>query len=100
MAKHGEGSGFSLESVNFAIGASMPPASQFFVAAAWLSTQVTVRVAPHAEAACAHRSHDSAPSSSSKSMVSPLAYLCMMVTSSSVEGFCEAIGSGHHDVST
>src|SRR3984885_16165002 len=73
MVKHGEGWGFSLESVKLEIGASMPPASQFFVAAAWFSTQVTVRLAPQAEAALAHRSHDSAPSSSSKSMLSPLA---------------------------
>src|ERR1039458_3264157 len=100
-AKHGEGWGFSLESPKLATGASMPPASQFFVAAAWLSTQVTVRLlAPQAEADFAHRSHDSAPSSSSKSMVSPLAYLCMVVTSSFVEGFCEANPSGHHCVST
>src|ERR1700685_1241745 len=99
-AKQGEGWGVSLESVNFAIGASIPPASQFFTAAAPLSTHATVRLAPQAEAAFAHRSHDSAPSSSSTSMASPLAYLCMMVTSSSVEGFCEACASGHHDVST
>src|ERR1700677_2759320 len=100
MAKHGEGWGFSLESVNLAMGASMPPASQFFVAAAWFSTQVTVRAAPQADAAFAHRSHDSADISSPKSMSSPLEYLCMVVTSSSVEGFCEASESGHHCVST
>ena len=57
----GQGWGFSLESVNFAMGASIPPASQFFVAAAWFSTQVTVRAAPQADADLAHRSHDSAP---------------------------------------
>src|ERR1700728_3417423 len=100
MAKQGEGWGFLLESVKVGIGASMPPASQFVTAAALFSTQVTVRLVPQAEAAFAHRSHASAPSSSSKSMVSPLAYLCMVVTSSSVEGFFEAIDSGHHAVST
>src|ERR1700733_5628954 len=99
-AKHGEGWGFSLESVNFAIGASMPPASQFFTAAAPLSTHATVRLAPQAEADFAHRSHDSAPSSSSKSMLSPLAYVCMTLTSCSVEGFCEASARGQHDFST
>src|ERR1700722_18067361 len=100
MAKQGEGWGFWLESVKLAMGASMPPASQFFVAAAPLSTHVTVRLAPQAEADFAHRSHASAPSSSSKSIASPLAYLCMVATSSFVEGFCEACASGHHDVST
>src|ERR1700685_3282677 len=98
--KHGEGWGFSLESVNFAIGASMPPASQFLAAAAPLRTHATVRLVPQAEADFAHRSHDSAPSSSSKSMLSPLAYVCMTLTSCSVEGLCVAIESGHHDVST
>src|ERR1700722_10804898 len=86
--------------VNCATGASMPPASQFFVAALWLSTHDTVKLAPQAEADFAHKSHDSAPSSSSKSTASPLAYVCMMLTSCSVEGFCEAISSGHHEVST
>src|ERR1700722_2639961 len=100
MAKHGVGWGFSLESVNLAIGASRPPASQFVVAAAWFSTQLTVRAAPQAEAALAHSSHDSAEISSSKSISSPLEYLCMVVTSSSVDGFCEASDSGHHCVST
>jgi hypothetical protein len=33
-------------------------------------------------------------------MESPLAYLCTVVTSSSVEGFCEACASGHHCGST
>src|ERR1700678_1359707 len=73
MVKHGEGWGFLLESVKLAMGASMPPASQFFTAAAWSSTQVTVRLAPQAEAAFAHSSHASAPSSSLKSTASPLA---------------------------
>ncbi len=50
MAKHGEGWGFLLESVKAGIGASMPPASQFFTAAALFSTHVTVRLAPQAEA--------------------------------------------------
>src|ERR1700691_3150023 len=99
MAKHGVGWGFSLESVNLAMGASMPPASQFVVAAAWFSTQFTVRAAPQADADLAHRSHDSADTSSLKSMSSPLEYLCMVVTSSSVEGFSEASESGHHCVS-
>ena len=96
MAKHGEGWGSSLERAKLAIGASIPPAAQFYSAAAWFSTQVTVRLAPQAEAALAHRSHESAPDSSLKSTVSPLAYLCIVVTSSSVEGFCEAIETGHH----
>src|SRR5271168_4164312 len=47
-AKHGEDWGFSLESVNLATGAWMPPASQFVTAAAWFSTHVTVRLAPQA----------------------------------------------------
>src|SRR5271163_1412341 len=72
-AKHGEDWGFSLESVNLATGAWMPPASQFVTAAAWFSTHVTVRLAPQAEADLAHSSHASAPSSLSKSTVSPLA---------------------------
>ena len=49
----------------------MPPASQFVTAAAWLSTHVTVRLAPQAEAGLNHSSHASAPSSLSKSTVSP-----------------------------
>jgi hypothetical protein len=39
----------------------MPPASQFLMAVAWFSTQVTVRLVPQAVADLAHRSHPMSP---------------------------------------
>jgi len=74
MVEAREGWGFSLESVRLAMGASMPPASQFFVAGCVVQARhVTVRLGAAGRGRLRHSSHASAPSSSLKAMESPLA---------------------------